>query len=72
MKARKNILGPEHRETLGSMSQVGLTYSLGGRWKEAEELELQVMETNKRVLGKEHRDQHGQSSLDVLGSRTLE
>lgn len=35
---------------------VGLAYSLGGRWKEAEELEVQVMETTKRVLGGEHPD----------------
>jgi len=27
-----------------------------GRWKEAEELEVQVMETRKRVLGEEHPD----------------
>jgi len=27
-----------------------------GRWKEAEELEVQVMETRKRVLGAEHPD----------------
>ena len=27
-----------------------------GRWKEAEELDVQVMETRKRVLGEEHPD----------------
>ncbi|KAF2176927.1 hypothetical protein K469DRAFT_810815, partial [Zopfia rhizophila CBS 207.26] len=27
-----------------------------GRWKEAEELEVQVMETRKRLLGAEHPD----------------
>ncbi|KAF2834982.1 hypothetical protein M501DRAFT_943158, partial [Patellaria atrata CBS 101060] len=30
------------------------TYRNQGRWKEAEELEVQVMETRKRVLGEEH------------------
>ena len=35
---------------------VGLAYNLRGRWKEAEELEVQVMETRKRVLGAEHPD----------------
>jgi hypothetical protein len=27
---------------------------LGGRWKEAEKLEAQMMETSSRVLGEEH------------------
>jgi Tetratricopeptide repeat len=35
---------------------VALTYHLGGRWKEAEELFVQVVETRKRVLGEEHPD----------------
>ena len=56
MKVRKNILGQEHEETLGSMGMVGLAYNLGGRWKEAEELNVQVMEIRKRVLGEEHPD----------------
>jgi hypothetical protein len=33
------------------MVMVGLVYKLGGRWKEAEDLQVQVMETRKRVLG---------------------
>ena len=32
------------------------TYRNQGRWKEAEELEVQVMEARKTVLGKEHPD----------------
>ena len=32
------------------IAMVGLAYSLGGQWKKAEELEVQVMETRKRVL----------------------
>jgi hypothetical protein len=31
-------------------------YSNQGRWKEAEELQVQVMQTRKRVLGDEHPD----------------
>ena len=38
MKVRKKLLGQEHKETLNSMDMVGLAYSSGGRWKEAEEL----------------------------------
>jgi hypothetical protein len=33
---------------------VALAYKLGGRWKEAEELEVHLMKTGKRVLGQEH------------------
>lgn len=38
------------------MALVGLAYGLGGRWREAEQLEVQMMETRKRVLGQEHPD----------------
>ena len=33
-----------------------LAYDSGGYWKEAEKLEVQVMQTRKRVLGEEHPD----------------
>ena len=36
------------------MANLASTYRNQGRWKEAEELEVQVMETRKRVLGEEH------------------
>ena len=39
-----------------SMINLALTYRNQGRWTEAEELEVQVMETRKRVLGAEHPD----------------
>ena len=35
---------------------IGRVYDEEGRWKEAEELQVQVMETGSRVLGKEHPD----------------
>ena len=35
-------------------SNLASTYRNQGRWKEAESLEVQVMETRKRVLGEEH------------------
>lgn len=53
-KVRKEILGQEHEETLSSINMLGQAYSLGGRWKEAEELQVQVMTTSKRVCGEEH------------------
>jgi hypothetical protein len=48
------VLGQEHPSTLSSMANLASTYRNEGRWKEAEELEVQVMEATKRVLGKEH------------------
>ncbi|KAK4119091.1 hypothetical protein N657DRAFT_650498 [Parathielavia appendiculata] len=38
------------------MANLASTYQNQGRWKEAESLEVQVMETSKRVLGEEHPD----------------
>ena len=36
------------------MGNLASTYSNQGRWKEAESLEVQVMDTRKRVLGDSH------------------
>ena len=75
METRKRVLGEEHPDTLTSMANLASTYRNQGRWKEAEELEVQVMETRKRVLGagaSRHADQHGQPGVDVLESRTME
>jgi len=49
-------LGAEHPSTLTSMGNLASTYQNQGRWKQAEELEVQVTETMKRVLGEEHPD----------------
>ncbi|KIW35747.1 uncharacterized protein PV06_11912 [Exophiala oligosperma] len=38
------------------MNNLALTYWNQGRWKEAEELEVQVREIRTRVLGGEHPD----------------
>jgi hypothetical protein len=48
------VLGEEHPDTLTSIDNLASTYRNQGRWKEAEELEVQVMETSSRVLGEEH------------------
>jgi len=56
METRRRVLGPEHPDTLTSMSNLASTYRNQGRWTEAEELEVQVMETRRRVLGPEHPD----------------
>jgi hypothetical protein len=39
-----------------SMANLAATYMNQGRWKEAEELGVQVMETRKTALGEEHPD----------------
>ena len=56
METQKQVLGPEHPDTLASMANVALTYGDQGRWKEAEQLQVQVLETQKQVLGPEHPD----------------
>jgi len=48
---QKKVLGAEHPDTLTSMVNLVSTYRNQGRWKETEELDVQVMETRKRVLG---------------------
>jgi hypothetical protein len=42
--------------TLTSMAWVASTYAAQGQWKEAEELEVQVLKTRKQVSGQEHLD----------------
>ncbi len=54
METRKRVLGEEHPDTVSSTANLASTYWNQGRWKEAEELQVQVMETRKRVLGEEH------------------
>jgi hypothetical protein len=51
------------------MGNLALTYEDQGRWKEAEELQVQVMQIMKRVLGDEH-----PSTLTSMGNlaHTLE
>lgn len=53
-RTREKMLGQEDTETLDSMAILALAYSSGGRWKEAEEREVQVIEMIG--LGQEHPD----------------
>jgi Tetratricopeptide repeat len=53
---RKRVLGQEHLDMLTSIANLALTYRNQGQWKEAEELEVQVIEIRKMVLGQEHPD----------------
>ena len=44
MDMRKKLLGAEHPDTLTSMANLASTYWNQGRWNEAEQLEVQVMD----------------------------
>ena len=56
MEMRKKLFGPEHSDTLSIMGNLARTYSDQGRWNEAEQLELQVMNMRKKLHGLEHPD----------------
>lgn len=45
----RRVLGAEHPDTLTSINNLSVTYKLQGQWKEAEELDLQVVETRMRM-----------------------
>ena len=50
------MLGAEYPDTLSSMENLARTYIDLGKWNEAEQLEVQVMDTRKKILGAEHPD----------------
>ena len=54
LDARKSVLGNGHPDTLSIMDNLAATYRSQGRWKKAEELEVQVLEPREMVLGLEH------------------
>jgi hypothetical protein len=54
MNARKSKLGSDHLDTLNSMYNVATTYQAQGRWEEAEQLEIDVINASRTKLGTEH------------------
>jgi hypothetical protein len=56
IKTRKSLLGKAHPGTLTSISNLAATYRNQGQWKEAEELEVEVIETGKSLLKEAHPD----------------
>ena len=52
----KAAVGEEHPDLQSSMANLASTYRNQRRWKEAEELRVEVMETAKRVLDEKHPD----------------
>ena len=56
MDARSRVVGEWHLSTLTAMANLAATYRKQGRTKEAEKLDVKVMEARSRVLGEEHPD----------------
>lgn len=54
MEIRKKILELEHPNTLTSIANLTSTFSYQDQWKEAKELQVQVMKISLRVLELEH------------------
>ena len=50
------ILGVEHPDTIDAMAHLALTYGHLGKYTEAEQLEIQVLDARNRILGVEHPD----------------
>src|ERR1700722_3564449 len=48
LNIRRRFLYREDKRVLSSMASLAVRFGNQGRWKEAEELEAQVMETRKR------------------------
>ncbi|KAM7188718.1 hypothetical protein V8F33_010488 [Rhypophila sp. PSN 637] len=55
-QVREKKMGKKATATLQSISMFAIVLHHQGRWKEAESLEVQVMETRKRVLGEDYPD----------------
>jgi hypothetical protein len=52
--AREEILGPEHPDTLTSVSQLGSVLERQGKYEEAEAMHRRALEGYEKVLGPEH------------------
>ena len=50
------MLGPEHPDTLASMTNLASIYGDEGKYAQAEALTSQTLEIQRRVLGPEHPD----------------
>jgi len=67
---RRRVLGPEHPDTLKSMSNLGEVLIRQGRYAEAARLLGETLDIKRRVLGSEHPDTLWSiSSLAVALSR---
>jgi|SRR5579871_5204666 len=53
---RRRVLGPEHPDTLKSMTNLAESYRHQDKFAQAESLDSQALEIQSRVLGTEHPD----------------
>jgi tetratricopeptide (TPR) repeat protein len=53
---RKEVLGPEHPDTLTSMSNLALVLGSQGKYEDAEAMNQQTLARREKVLGLEHLD----------------
>jgi tetratricopeptide (TPR) repeat protein len=86
MHIRQHVLGPEHPDTLNSMSNLALDYVDEGKYQEAKKLHSQTLQLQRRVLGPEHpatlrsihnlandyRDEDDNRQAEALDSQLLE
>ena len=56
LQTRTTHLGPEHEDTLASMSNLGALFLREGRYADAERLGKQALDLKTRLLGTEHVD----------------
>ncbi|CBF80763.1 hypothetical protein AN8541.2 [Aspergillus nidulans FGSC A4] len=54
LRGREKVLGPEHPNTLVSVSQLGSVLAGQGKYEEAEAMHRQALQGYKKVLGPEH------------------
>ncbi|KAJ5888167.1 FabD/lysophospholipase-like protein [Penicillium taxi] len=56
LEYRERVLGPEHPDTLTSVSNLGSVLDSQGRYEEAEAMHQRALEGREKVLGPEHPD----------------
>lgn len=56
LETRREVLGPDHRDTMRSMRELATVFKEQGRLPEAASLLRKTLDTQKRVLGPEHPD----------------
>ncbi|KAI2827285.1 hypothetical protein CBS133816_6557 [Aspergillus niger] len=66
LQKREKILGPEHPDTLTSISQLGSVLAQQGKYTEAEIIQQQALQGREKALGPEHPDTL--ISISQLGS----
>ena len=54
LNIRRKYLDDEDPRVFSSMANLALTFANQGRWKEAEDLQREAMQTSSRVLGEDH------------------